>query len=56
MAQIPNQKLIKAIQKQTKKEIRNKKISQFFKGKKFILPGGGSSGVIPEETWKGIKP
>jgi len=55
MALVPDDKLIKAIQKETKKQLRKKKLAQAARFKGFKLPTGGGPGVIPEADWKEMK-
>lgn len=54
MAQIPSEQLIKAVQKQTKKDLRRKRISHLLKGKIFRSAAHGP-GVVPEREWNDMK-
>lgn len=52
MARVPSDKEVKRIQEQSERAIERKTESQKEKGKDFVLPEGGGSGVIPERIWK----
>lgn len=52
MATIPSKKLIRKMQKQTRKIERRKKITQLLKGKAFKNTGAG---VVPEKIWRDLK-
>ena len=52
MAQVPSQEQVTLAQLATDTEINEKLSDQQAQGKDFKLPEGGSSGVMPEDTWK----
>ena len=54
MAQIPSDKLIKKLQKQSKKEIRKKKLQYLLRGKRFHADAYGP-GVVPKDEWENMK-